>query len=213
MEKVQALYTPIQATITPTGGALNPGDSVTIDTNVPATVVYTIDGSEPRLGSFGAVRTDAPVSIQLRTPARVRFKAFDNRVGRALNATKTQEASFAMTRRNPLEAFRDTAHFYRRLTKIMVDQNFYLTEGNWLVPVSSLAYTYVFVNRESFAVRLRVLHNGIDVFSQPPLVGAGQVAEVPIRPISGDNTIEVQTIRGSHTALYDIGGYDIDTYA
>jgi hypothetical protein len=213
MEKVLNLYTPIRAAITPNGGDLNPGDSVTIDTNVPATVVYTIDGSEPRLGSFGTFRADSPVSIELVTVARVRFKAFDNRVGRASNATKTQEADFNVIRTNPIEVLRDTAHFFKRLTKIMVDENFYLTEGNWLVSVGNLPYTFMFVNREGFPIRLRVLHNGIDVFSQFPIVGPGQSKEVPIRPVSGENTIEVQTQRGGTTALYDIGRYDIDTYA
>jgi hypothetical protein len=213
MSKVVNLYTPITATIMPNGGNLNPGDVVTIDTNVPATVIYTIDGSEPRIGSFGTSRGDAPVEIELRVPARVRFRAVDSRLGRFMNATKTLEAAFAMERNNPVEAFRDTANFFRRLSAAIVDQNFYLTEGKWLVPVAGRPYTYVYVNREPFPIRLRVIHNGVDMFNVFPIVGPEQAKEVPIRPISGENTIEVQTERAGSTALYDIGRYDIDTYA
>jgi hypothetical protein len=213
MNKVVNLFTPISAEITPDGGTLSAGDFVTIDTNVPAVVLYTIDGSEPKVGGMGTFRGDAPVQFELRVSARVRFKAIDSRLGRSTNQTKTQEASFTIERNNPVEEFRDTAHFFRRLVKSIVDQNFYLTEGKWLVPTSSRAYTYAFVNREGFPVRLRVLHNGIDIFTQFPIVGANQLKEVPIRPMSGENVLEIQTQRAGSTALYDIGLYDIDTYA
>lgn len=213
MDKVQKLYTPITSTITPSDGTIGTGSVVVIDTNVPAVVLYTIDGSEPKLGGIGTFRGDAPVQFELRVSARVRFKATDSRLGRSTNQTKTQEATFTVERNNPVEEFRDTAHFYRRLVKSIVDQNFYLTEGRWLVPTSSRAYTYAFVNREGYPVRLRVLHNGIDIFTQFPIVGADQLKEVPIRPTSGENVIEIQTQRAGSTALYDIGLYDIDTYA
>jgi hypothetical protein len=213
MEKVLNMYAPIRTEVSPEGGEIDVGTVVTIDTNIPATVAYTLDGSEPHLGAFGTFRADAPVEIELKVPARVRFKAFDSRVGQATNTTKTQEATFSMARTNAAEAFRDTAHFFRRLNALIVDENFYLTEGRWLLPVAGRPFTYVFVNREAFPVQLRVLHNGVDVFNNFPIVGVNQAKEVPIRPVSGENTIEVQTHRGGSTALYDIGRYDIDTYA
>jgi hypothetical protein len=213
MEKVLHIYAPIRGTISPAAGTLNPGDIVTIDTNIPATVVYTRDGSEPHLGAFGSLRADAPVEVELRVSTRIRFMAFDNRLGQETNATKTQEAMFEIVRKNPIEIFRDTTNFYRRLVKSIVDQNFYLTEGKWVVPVGSRPFTYVFVNREGFPILLRVLHNGVDVFNQFPIVGLNEAKEIPIRPISGENIIEVQTHRAGSTALYDIGRYGVDTYA
>jgi hypothetical protein len=212
MDKVSTVFTPITATVTPNGGLLNPGDEITVDTNVPAIVYYTLDGSAPRAGSFGTVRADAPFSVKLSVPARLRFKAFDSRPGRTTNQTKTQESNFTMTRHAPLESYRDTNNFYRRLIKSIVDQNFYLTEGKWVVPTSSTPFTYVFVNREPYSIYLRVLLNGIDVFTNFPIVGAAEAKEVPIRPLSGENNIEIQTNRAGFTALYDIGRYDIDTY-
>jgi hypothetical protein len=214
MTKVTTLFTPIVATVTPNGGTLTPGDSIVIDTNVPAVVYYTIDGSEPRAGSFGTKKGDAPITLELRVPTRLRFKAFDSRPGRATNQTKTLEATFDIARSNPLEVYRDTNHFFKKITKAIVDQNFYLTEGKWLVPTSSSPFTYLFVNREPYSIFLRVLHNGVDVYPglNPPLVGAGQSKEVPLRPQSGENRIEIQTNRAGFTALYDSGRYDIDTY-
>lgn len=212
MDKVVNLFTPIRSTITPNGGAVNPGAIVTIDTNVPATVLYSLDGSEPIRGALGTKSADTPVDIELRSTTRLRFKAFDNRVNNTTNQTKTQEATFTIARRNPLEPFRDTNQFFKKLVKSVVDENFY-TIGNWVVPFASgRPYTYLFVNREGFPIRLRVLHNGIDVFSQFPIVGPGQSKEVPLRPTLADNTIEIQTERAGATALYDIGRYDIDTY-
>lgn len=214
MTKVTTLFTPIVATVTPGSGMLTPGDSVVVDTNVPAIVYYTIDGSEPRAGSFGTKKTDAPLTLELRVPTRLRFKAFDSRPGFATNQTKTLEANFDMNRTTPLESYRDTNHFFRKIITAIVDQNFYLTEGKWVVPTSSRPFTYLFVNREPYSVYLRVLHNGVDVYPglNPPIVGSGQAKEVPIRPQSGENRIEVQTNRAGFTALYDIGRYDIDTY-
>jgi len=193
MDKVTTLYTPIKATITPNGGPVNAGSTVTIDTNVPATVVYTLDGSEPRLGFIGSFRADAPVDIELRVPARIRYRAFGSQIGRAFNQTRMQEASFTVVRNNPLEAYRDTSNVFRRLVRNIVDQNFYLTEGKWLVPTSSKPFTYAFVNREPYSILLRVLHNGIDVFQNFPVVAQNAMQEVPIRPTSGENTIEIQT--------------------
>jgi len=213
MDKVTNAFTPIRAAITPDGGILNPGDTVTIDTNVPATVLYTVDGSEPVKGSTGTKQGDAPVSIDLRVSARVRFKAADSRAGLSYNATKTQEATFDIARTNPVESLRDTAHFFRALVESIVDQNFYLTEGTWLVPVGSKPYTFVFLNQEAFPVRMRALHNGVDVFNIFPVVGPGQTKEIPIVATSGDNSIEIQTERAGSVALFDIGRFDIDVFA
>ena len=213
MEHVLHLFTPIKATITPNGGTLSPGDVATIDTNVPAVVLFTLDGSDPKLGAFGTRRGESPVEIELRVSTRVRFKAFDTRLGFSYNVSRTREAFFTVPRSNPAESFRSTEHFYNRLIRSVVDDNFYLTEGVWTVPVAGRPYTYVFVNREGFPIRLRVLHNGIDLFTNFPIVGTGQFIEVPIRPISGENTVVVQTQRAGVTALYDLGRYDIDVYA
>lgn len=214
MSKVVNLYTPIRAIVTPAGGAVDAGTKVTVDANIPASVIYTLDGSEPRMGSFGTLRADTPFEIEIRSTTRLRYKAFDSRQGKSSNATKVLEETFNVSRTNPAESFRDTDHFYRRLVKSMVDENFYLTEGRWLLPVATRPYTYVFVNREHHAVYLRVLHNGVDVFSSFPIVGIGEAKEVPIRPTAGANTIEVQTNRGGNIALYDEGsGYDVDVYA
>lgn len=208
---ISTLFTPIRATATP-AGTITGGSSVTIETNVPATVLYTLDGSEPRLNVEGTFRADAPVSIELRVSARLRFKAIDSRLGRANNQTKTREVRYVVTRNNPAEALRDTSHFYRRLLRSVVDSNFYLTAGRWLLPSSNRSYTYAYVNRESYPVRLRALHNGVDVFTTFPIVGINELKEIPIRPTSGENFIQIQTNRGGSTALYDIGRYDIDTY-
>lgn len=213
MDKVLNMFTPIRAKITPNGGAMNPGSIVTIDTNVPATVVYSLDGSEPSIGNLGTFRADAPVSVELRVSARVRFFAFDNRSGQSFNVTRRAEATFTIDRTNPLESFRDTSFFFRKLVTNIVDENFYLTEGRWLVPTSSFPFTYDFVNRQPFPVFLRVIHNGVDIFSNFPVVGVNESKEVTIRPISGDNTIEIQTEQAGQTALYDIGRYDVDVYA
>lgn len=212
MDHVTTVFTPITASVTPNGGTLNPGATVTVDTNVPAVVYYTLDGSAPRAGSFGTQRAETPFSFPLYVASRLRLKAFDSRAGRTTNQTKTMSVEFAMTRHAPLEAYRDSDNFFRRFIKTVVDQNFYLTEGKWVVPTSSTPFTYVFVNREPYSVYLRVLHNGIDVFTNFPIVGVAEAKEVPIRPLSGENNIEIQTNRAGFTALYDIGRYDIDTY-
>jgi len=228
MEKIINLFTPIKATIVPGGGTVNPGMVVVIDTNVPASVLYTLDGSDPKALAVGTFRADPPIEISVFVTTRVRFKAFDSRPAFRTNITKTQDALFEAFmppiydvslydaplegRNNPAESFRDTNYFYKRLVKSIVDENFYLTVGKWLLPISQRPFTYLFVNREPYPVRLRVLHNGIDIFPNYPFVLIDEAKEIPISPISGENTLEIQTSRGQ-VALYDSGIYDIDVYS
>lgn len=211
MEKVANIFTPIKVTVTPDGGTVNPGDTVTIDTNVPATILYTLDGSAPRLLSSGTLRGDAPVEVVLTATTRLRYKAFDSRLLFKTNVTKTQETTFTVERVNPAEAFRDTNNFYRRLIAAIVDSNFYLTEGKWVLPTTALPFTYLFVNREPYVIHLRVLHNGIDLYSNFPILASGEWLEVPIFPVSGENIIEIQTARLG-AALYDEAIYDESVY-
>lgn len=215
MEQVLNIFTSIRAVITPEGGNIAPGSAVVIDANVPATILYTLDGSEPRALAVGTAVAEAPVEIVIASSTRVRYKAFDSRPLFRSNATKTQEATFIVDRLNPAEAFRDTNNFYRRLLRSIVDSNFYLTEGRWVLPTSTRPFTYLFRNREPYFIRLRVLHNGVDVFSEFPSVSTGGVLEVPITPISGENRVEIQTakIGSGSPALYDEGLYDEDVYA
>lgn len=213
MAYVTTLFTPIVVTVTPEEGEVTGGTKVTIDANVPATLIYTLDGSEPRFGAVGTKRADVPLELEMRVTTRVRFKAFDSRKGKAFNATKTLERTYTVSRTNPAESFRDTNNFYSRLYRSIVDDNFYLTEGKWLLPIGNRPFTYVFVNRQGYPILLRVLHNGVDIYSTFPVVGVDELKEVPIRPTTGDNTIEIQTSRVGSTALFDIGRFDIDVFA
>lgn len=211
MEQVVNIYAPIEVSVTPNGGLLSPGDTVVIDTNVPATVLYTTDGSKPSALSLGTFRVDAPAEIPVYASTRLRFKAFDIRPLFQANISRTKEAFFSVPRTRPVEVFRDGNNFFRRLIRGIVDSNFYLTEGNWLVPVPNHPMTYLFINRESLTVRVRLLHNGVDVFSTFPLLGPDESLEFPITPTSGENTILVQTEQ-ANVALYEDGLYDEDIY-
>lgn len=221
MAKIVNLFTPIEATISPISGTiLFPEDMVTIDTNVPADILWTLDGSDPREGYATTFKGEAPIEIALSVSTIIKFKATDNRAGFSFNQTKTQKASYTVDRLNPIELFR-TNRFFVGLNRVIVDHNFYIGDpsAGFLAPVSADPMTLVFVNREPFTVRVRVKHNGIDIFTDVfPVVVTNGSLEIPLLPFSGDNQISIETqnvLEGalSDTALYDIGLYDIDTYA
>jgi len=206
-------YTPIDVFVTPPGGNVSPGSSIKIDTNIPTTIFYTLDGTDiDEKNALSTFRAESPVEFTIYTNMLLSLKAYDRSVEKKLES-KTLKYTFIVNRINRMEDFRDTSFFYRKLVKSVVDQNFYLTEGKWVVPTSPKPQNYVFVNREPFPVYLRVLHNGVDVFSTFPVVGIDGYKDVPIVSVSGPNVIEIQTKRSGGTGLYDTALYDVDVYA
>lgn len=192
MAKVLTLYAPVKTTITPTPGTVARGTVVTIDTNVPATVFYTLDGSAPEEGEFGTFRGEAPVEIELGVSTTLRYKARDSRSGEETNATKTQKAVYAIVRNRALEDFRANRHFFLRLNRAIVDENFFIGPTDWVVPVSKGAMTLLFVNREPFTVRVRILQNGADILQEEyPVLTSGGAYEFQVHPASGENDITV----------------------
>lgn len=199
--------------ITPPSGTVPPGTFVTIDTNVPSSVVYyTTDRSDPLETNPLVHVGDAPITFPVVTDTIVRYRAVDRRAQYA-QQSRTYSAQYSVSRKNPLESFRDTAHSYRILIRSIVDSNFYQTENSWITPVGDKVYTYAFVNREPFPVYIRATHNGIDVFTLPVYVGVGQTYEIPILPAKGLNVIVIGTKRAAGTGIYDVSLYDIDVYA
>lgn len=191
MAKVAFLFAPIVATVTPGAGALNPGTIVTIDTNVAARVLFTLDDSPPTEGAVGTTVADAPVEILLAIGATLKFQVIDSK--REDNYTSIQSAVYTITRRNPLEVFRDAKHFYNRLRAAIVDHNFYVGDG-WTVPKSEVPYTYLFRNPESIKVRTRVLHNGRDTRTDGfPILDPKAAAEFSMVIQASENLVEIQT--------------------
>lgn len=194
MAKVQSIFIPILATVTPTPDAFTGAGDVVIDTNVPGVILYTLDGSLPEDGEFGTFKASAPVTITLKTTTELRFRAIDSRPGQDFNYTKTQTLAYTVTRTNPLEVFRDNLHFFRRLYDAIVDKNFYLGDA-WVVPVSSKPYTYLYINKEGFPALVRILQNGIDTLNDFPRVENGSSREFVMTVSTGDVDIEIETNR------------------
>lgn len=191
MAKLTSLFAPIVATVTPGAGVVSPGRVITIDTNVAARVLYTLDGSLPADGAVGTHQADAPVGIVLAIATTLKFQAIDSK--RPDNYTSVQSVVFKMTRRNPLETFRDGKHFYNRLRAATVDHNFYVGDG-WTVPKSEVPYTYLFRNPESIKVLTRVLHNGRDTRTDGfPMLDPKAAAEFAMVVRASENLIEIQT--------------------
>ena len=194
MAKVQSIFLPILATVTPTPDAFTGAGDIVIDTNVPGVILYTLDGSLPAEGEFGTFKAAAPVTITLKTTTELRFKAIDSRSGQDFNYTKIQTLVYTVVRTNPVEAFRDNFHFFKRLYNSIVDKNFYLGDS-WVVPVSSKPYTYLYINKEGFPALVRVLQNGVDTITDFPRVENGFSREFPMTVTTGDVDIEIQTNR------------------
>lgn len=197
MAYVETLYLPVKATVTPQpSSTFAAGDDITIDTNIPAFILYTTDGSLPIEGEFGTTKLDAPVTIRIATTTTIRYKAVDNRLDKGFNQTKTQKLTYTVTRHNPAEAFRDNKHFFKKLDDSVVDHNFFIG-GDWTVPASEIRYSYLYKNEEGFKTRVRLLHNGIDsqnvTENNYPQLNAGQTIEFYMPSRSGDNSIEIQT--------------------
>lgn len=214
MSYVETLFTPVRTTISPDSGDLPIGATVTIDSNVPTLIYYTLDGSAPEEGEIGTFSGFSPVSISLYTSTKIRYKALDSRAGFEGNESRTLSAEYNILRNRPLEDFK-TRHFYLRLNRAIVDAGFYFGPEGWVVPVSERPMTYVFVNRESFPVHVRLLHNGADVVREDfPLLATGESYEFLLTPTSGDNEIVIQTSRlgSGEFMMYDVGQYDVDTY-
>lgn len=198
MAKVQTIFLPVKATVTPLpSAAFKAGDEVTIDTNVPAFVLFTLDGSLPKEGEFGTFKEDAPFTIKISTTTTLRFKAVDNRLDKEFNQTKTQKLTYSVSRKNPSEIFRDNKHFFKKLDRAVVDHNFYIGGGDWTVPTSDKLYSYLFKNIEGFRIKVRLLHNGIDALNVSPFpeIEHNGTIEFFIPSRSGDNSIEVQTAK------------------
>lgn len=210
-DKVQTLFTPISVFVTPPSGTVPPGAVVTIDTNVPARVYYTVDSTEPVDGGISTRFADAPVSVPIYTTSLLKCRAVDLRPG-YVQESRTVSTLYTVERKNPLESFRDGLYHYNRLVRSIVDHNFYFTEYKWIVPVSSRPFTYAFVNRNPYPVYVRAVHNGVDLFTQLPNVGAGQAYEIPIRPIRGENVLLIGTSISGGTGIYDVSLYDVDVY-
>ena len=196
MAKIQSLFAPTALSFSPSGGTTTAGQVVTLDTNIEDTiVVYSLDGSLPVEGNFGTHTTPAPVEITIKSTTRIRARAFKRT--QTDNTTKTQEQTYTVTRTGtPLESFRTTQRFFGKLVNSLVDLNFYNKEG-WVVPTTTTSkMTYLFVNREPFPVLVNFIHNDVRfVNSNFPAVDPGASYEFTIEPISGDNTIEIQTSR------------------
>jgi hypothetical protein len=196
MMKVQSLFVPVKVVASPLPSpSFEAGDEVVLDTNVPAFILYTLDGSIPQDGALGTFKQDAPVTIKISTTTVLKFKAIDNRLNQDFNQTKTQTLVYTVTRNNPAEIFRDNKHFFKKLDGAIVDHNFYVGGGKWVVPTSNTPYTYLFKNIEGFPVIVRLLQNGIDALntSSFPRLNPGDTIEFPVVSRSGDNNIEIQT--------------------
>lgn len=211
---VESFRPPIRVTLTPSPGTVAPGTEVTFDANVASKILYTVDGSAPEEGEVGTYVAYTPFVVELRTSTTIRYKAFDSRVGFESNESRTLQAVYTVVRNNPIETYK-TNHFYLRLNRAIVDAGFYFGPEEWVVPVSKDPFSYVFVNREPFSVRVRLLHNGSDTITgRYPIVPPSGSHEFMITPVSGDNevVIMVANVISGQVALYDIGEYDVDSY-
>lgn len=214
--KVESLFTPIRATVSPDGGDVLPGDFATIDTNIPANIVYTLDGTLPRKGAIGTTTVEAPAIIELKTPTSITFYAYDSRAGKSSNRTRTRRVVFTMDREHTVEEFKINKHFFKRLVGSIVDSNFYNTD-RWVVPISTQPYSYLFINRSVESRQVRLLHNGIDILSTFPVVASQGFFEFNVQPISGANSLVVQArslsdALSSETLVWDEGEWDVDTW-
>lgn len=191
MPKLASLYAPLVATVTPGAGTLTPGQTVTIDTNLEATVLYTLDGSRPEVGAVGTKAAVAPAEIVMAVSATLKYQAFSNQ--RPTNMTKMRAISYTVPRTRPLEEFRDRKHFLRALLAAIVDHNFFSGDG-WTAPKAIRPFTYLVKNIESIRVRVRVLHNGRETRTDGyPTLDPGQAAEFGMQIQATENMIEVQT--------------------
>jgi hypothetical protein len=194
MAKLTSLFAPVKATVSPGAGTLRPGMIVTIDTNVPARVHFTLDDSIPTEGAVGTTSADAPVEIVMAISATLKFQAVDS--ARPNNYTKIQSFDYVIARNNPLEVFRDGKHFFNLLRTDIVDENFFAAVASvgWTVPKSAKPYTFLFRNPESIKVLTRVLHNGRDTRTDGfPTLDVGGAAEFPMVIRGSENVIEIQT--------------------
>jgi hypothetical protein len=198
MALIQYLYAPIVvSTDTPTG-QVPPGTIVTISSNVPATALYTLDGSRPISGQPGTFSAPFPFSLQIDVSTVISVRAF-----RASDPTKisnTTQFAYTVSRVAPLEVFRDTFRMFKLLQRYVVDYNFYLGGGLWTVPqmpttANTQPYTMVVRNPESKPVIARVLLNGTEVTpgpNYPSIPPLGSIV-VPVPFTSPHNVVVVET--------------------
>lgn len=164
---------------------------LTITTDVPATIYYTLDGGDIADGYFWTERGDAPLSIHLVSSTIVTFKAVDSRPNMEWNESRTYRTKITVERKEPaVEQFKKK-HFFQRLSNAIVDHNFYAGDERWTVPVGSTTYYYAWKNIYPRTVLVRCLHNGMEV-EPPKNVEANASVEFPIFPASGNNDIEIQ---------------------
>lgn len=193
MSKVTTLFAPVVPTITPPAGALSLGKAVTIDANIAARILYTLDGSLPEEDEFGTIEAEAPVTIYPAFSCTIRYRAIA--LDQDDNYSKTKSAVFTVARNNPAEIFRDGKHFHRRLLDVTVDDNFFTYAKSWTVPKSSTPYTYLVRNPETIPVRVRLLHNGVDTRAglPYPTLQPGAATEFGMVVSATSNLVEIQT--------------------
>lgn len=195
MAQVQTLYTAVRVSASIAPGTVAAGSVVTFSTNVPADLIWTLDGSRPRKGRIGTFFGESPVTVMVPQSMTIQMQANDNRPGRLSNKTAVLSFAYTVARsREALETFKTTKRYFQILKEITVDHNFYSEEG-WTVPVSSIPLSYLAQNPESRTVKMRVLHNGVDLTSTTnfPTVGPNGALEVFVLPVSGGNNIVIQT--------------------
>lgn len=191
--KLATLNTDIVLSASVPSGTITGGTTVTFDTNVPALLLWTFDGSKPTRGRSGTAFGDAPADIVITDTTNLRIQAIETRPGRYRHKTPILEYNYTVQRKNtPSEQFKNKSRYYILLKDEIVDHNFYVEEG-WTVPVSTIPFSYLAFNPESRTVKMRVLHNGVDLAPSFPTVGPNGVLEVLIYPVSGENLIEIQT--------------------
>jgi len=196
MTKISSLFVPIELIFTPGGAIVDPGTIIQLDTNIEDTIIlYTLDGSLPIDGNFGTYRSkEDSINVELKATTRIRARAFKRT--QPEYTTKTLEEIYTIARKEtPMENFKTVERFYMKLIDTIVDLNFYNKEG-WVIPTSKNKLYYLFVNKESFPVRVNFLHNGIPFsINTFPQIDPEDFYEFPVSPISGENSIEIQTSR------------------